>query len=448
LAERWSVSDDGKVYSFTLRDGVTFHDGSSMTAADVKASYDRIMHPPAGVVSARMHHFADVASVETPDDHTVVFKLNQANAAMPTFFASPWNCIYSAAKLAEDPTFPVRNVLGTGPFRFGEHVAGSEWVGERYDGYFLEGRPYVDKIHIVNMKGSAAVNALSAQQIDFSLPGLSAPDIVRIKDARPNNPIQTIAPVTVSVMFAATLNAERPPFNDIRVRQALNLAIDREGGAEALQMVLTASSYGGFLREGSPYARSTEDLRGLPGFGTDMEARREKAKALLAEAGVPDLKLTFVNRPPYAALGVFLIDQWRRIGVAADQTTPNNEAFFAAQRSGDFDATLDAIAEFSEDPALWFARLRSYKDNPRNLARVNDPAFDDLYEKQLRASDESARRAIVGDIEAHLLDEAYMLPLFWSRRFIAVDENVHGLGVATAPNNYVGLDFANVWLSR
>jgi ABC-type transport system substrate-binding protein len=79
---------------------------------------------------------------------------------------------------------------------------------------------------------------------------------------------------------------------------------------------------------------------------------------------------------------------------------------------------------------------------------VNDPAFDDLYEKQLRASDESARRAIVGDIEAHLLDEAYMLPLFWSRRFIAVDENVHGLGVATAPNNYVGLDFANVWLSR
>ena len=91
----------------------------------MRATYDRLRNPPDGVVSIRQASYADIESIETPDDHTVIFKLSAPNAAMLSNFASPWDCIYSAEKLAEDPNFPRQNILGTGPFVFEEHAAGS-----------------------------------------------------------------------------------------------------------------------------------------------------------------------------------------------------------------------------------------------------------------------------------------------------------------------------------
>src|SRR5206468_9316116 len=98
--------------------------------------------------------YADIASIETPDPLTVVVKLKAVNAAMLTSFASPWDCIYSAAKLAQDPKFPERNIMGTGPFRFVEHVAGSHYVGARFDAYHDTGKPYVDGFRAVVMTGA------------------------------------------------------------------------------------------------------------------------------------------------------------------------------------------------------------------------------------------------------------------------------------------------------
>src|SRR5215813_10668599 len=105
LAESWSASPDRLTYTFTLRPNVLFHDGSKLTSADVKASYERIAHPPAGVVSARKVDYAAIGSIDTPDPRTVVFHLQWPEAAMLANFASPWNCIYSAAKLAADRNF-------------------------------------------------------------------------------------------------------------------------------------------------------------------------------------------------------------------------------------------------------------------------------------------------------------------------------------------------------
>src|SRR6516225_10123142 len=113
LAESWSVSSDRLTYTFKLRPNVFFHDGSRLTSADVKASYERIAHPPPGVVSARKVDYTAISSIDTPDPLTVVFHLQWPEAAMLANFASPWNCIYSAAKLAQDPEFPKTHVLGT-----------------------------------------------------------------------------------------------------------------------------------------------------------------------------------------------------------------------------------------------------------------------------------------------------------------------------------------------
>ena len=106
LAESWSVSTDKRTYTFKLRQNVLFHDGSRLTSADIKASYDRIIHPPQGVLSVRQADYGAVTGIDTPDPATVVFHLQWPDAAMLANFASPWNCIYSAAKLKEDPLFP------------------------------------------------------------------------------------------------------------------------------------------------------------------------------------------------------------------------------------------------------------------------------------------------------------------------------------------------------
>src|SRR4051812_40683354 len=144
LAESWSVSPDRLTYSFKLRPNVLFHDGSKLSSADVKASYERIVHPPLSVDSARQVDYAAISRIDMPDPQTVVFHLKWPEAAMLPNFASPWNCIYSAAKLAADPNFPKTNILGTGPFAFVEHIKGKYWSGRRWEKYFRPGRPYLD----------------------------------------------------------------------------------------------------------------------------------------------------------------------------------------------------------------------------------------------------------------------------------------------------------------
>ena len=137
LAENWNVSADRLTYTFKLRPNVLFHDGSRLTSADVKASYDRIIHPSQGVLSVRQADYAAITRIDTPDPATVVFHLQWPDAAMLANFASPWNCIYNAAKLKEDPLFPKTHILGSGPFVFVEHVKGDHWTGKRWDKYFL-----------------------------------------------------------------------------------------------------------------------------------------------------------------------------------------------------------------------------------------------------------------------------------------------------------------------
>ncbi|HYH21388.1 MAG TPA: ABC transporter substrate-binding protein [Azospirillum sp.] len=447
VAESWSASEDGKTYRFTIRSGVTFHDGSPLTSADVKATYERLRKPPEGIVSLRTNHFRDIEGIDTPDDRTVVFRLAQPNASMPAVFAGPFNCIYSAKKLAEDPRFPARNILGTGPFRFVKHEAGAEWQAVRFENYFDKRRPHLDGLRILNMAPPAAVNALSAGQIQAAFPGQSQAEITRISAAR-GDKVKVYDPVTTQVMFLATVNAAKPPFNDVRVRQALSLAIDRRGGSQALSKMMTASAFGTFIHEGSPFARTPDEVRTLFGFRPDMAANRAEAKRLLAEAGVPNLKLVFLNRPQYAGLGVFLIDQWRQIGVAATQELPENQRFFETQRAGAYDVSLDALAEYTDDPTMQLARLISRSKNPSNVSRADDPAFDELFEKQMHTIDPAERKALVQRLEEHLLTQSISMPLFWSKRYIVMSAEVRGATTPVVASNYVGLDQSTVWLAH
>lgn len=444
LAESWTASPDGLVYTFRLREGVRFHDGTILAAADVKASFERIMNPPQGLVSPRRPQFADVTAIETPDPRTVVFRLARANAAMPVYFAGPLNCIYSARRLAENPLFPQRNVMGTGPFRFVEHAAGSEWRGERFDGHFRPGQPYLDGFRAISIAGPALVNALAGRQIMADFRGLSPAERDRVTATRGDS--VRVAEADSPGMLMLTFNAERGPTADARVRRALSIAIDRRAGAEPMGRLTFFSGIGAFQRPGSEFARQPAELARQPGFGTDMAAARAEARRLLAEAGHANLQLTLTSRPLYTALGVFLIDQWRQVGVTVRQDPAENQPYFAARANGNFEVIVDAIQDYADEPSLQFLPFLSLARNPANVARARDPQLDRLFDLQAFELDRSRRTGYVRELETHLLTEAYTVPLYWAKRIVVTDASIRGYGMT--PSAFVGQDLGTVWLAR
>ena len=144
VASEWKISPDGLTYTFKIHPGIKFHDGSTMTATDVKATYDKIVFPPDAVRSIRKFHYSAIASIEAPDSNTVVFKLKFPSASLLSNLASPWNVIYPKKYLDKDPNYFKNNVVGSGPFKFKSYTRGSTFEGERNPDYFVKDRPYLN----------------------------------------------------------------------------------------------------------------------------------------------------------------------------------------------------------------------------------------------------------------------------------------------------------------
>jgi len=446
LAESWSVSPDNLTYSFKLHAGATFHDGSTLSSADVKASYQRLMDPPTGVVSARKANFEDIAAVETPDPLTVVFKLKTINAAMLSNFASPWGCIYSAAKLAQDPKFPEKTILGSGPFRFVEHVAGSHFTGARFENYYDKGKPYLDGFRAVIMTGATVINSIQSGQVLAEFRGQSPPERDRLVAALGDKITVQTAPWTC--LQIVVFNTEKKPFDDPRVRRALTLAVDRWAGAAALTKTTILGPVGGLLRPGYEFAVKPEDLEKLPGFSRDIAASRAEARRLLKEAGQEKLKFTFNNRTipmPYAPLGIFLVDQWRQIGVTVDQRMLETQAWLGGFASGNYEAGLDFTCDYTDDPNVILLKYLSADRSPVNYERYQDRTLDDLYERQKRATDPAARYQLLRQFESRVLTESYAVPTIWWQRIVAHWSKLKGWPIT--PNHY-NQDLSEVWLDQ
>ena len=449
LAESWSAAKDGLTYSFKLKKGVKFHDGSTLTSEDIKATYDRIRKPPPGVKSLREETYADISAIETPDPLTIVFKLKKQNASMLSNFASPWDCVYSAAKLKQDQRWPERNVMGTGPFTFVEHVAGSHWSGRRFEGYFEKGKPHLNGFLALFIAGAPMVNALSAGEIMAEFRGHSPADRDRIVKALGDKAVVQESPWVCSLVV--TFNTKKKPFDDQRVRKALSLAIDRWGGAQALQKVALVRHVGGLLRPGYELATPEAELIKMPGFAKDVNASRAEAKKLLAEAGQSNLTFTLTNRNvamPYTPVGVFLIDQWRQIGLTVRHEQLETKLYLAAQQkeNATFDAALDFNCDYMDEPNLQLQKFLSHDKSAINYAGQTDRVLDDLYDKQSGELDKKKRIALLRDFEKRALDQSYTSPTIWWHRIIVLNKRLKGWHIT--PSHYVGQDLADVWLQQ
>jgi peptide/nickel transport system substrate-binding protein len=448
LAQSWTVSADGLTYTFKLKPNIKFHDGTPLTSADVKATYERISNPAPGVRSIRKAAYSDIGSIETPDAQTVVFKLKARNASMLTNFASPWDCIYSAAKIKADPKWPEKNVLGTGPFKFVEHAAGSHWVGERFADYFVKDRPYLDGYRAIFITNTAArVNALQAGEVLAEFRGHSPADRDKLKAALGDKIVIQESPWICSLVV--TFNTQKKPFDDARVRRALSLAIDHWQGAEALSRIALVRSVGGILRPGYELAATESELVKFPGYGKDVSAARAEARRLLAEAGVKDLKFKFLNRNipmPYTPVGVFLIDHWRQIGVQVEHDQPETKAYIANLRGGNYEVGLDFNCDAVDDPNLQLAKYISASKSSINYGRYEDPKLDDLYNRQKGELDQKKRYALLREFEQHALTQAYSIPVIWWHRIIVTWKQMKGWYMS--PSHYLNQDLQDVWLDQ
>jgi peptide/nickel transport system substrate-binding protein len=268
LAERWEVSDDALSWTFHLRRGVTFHNGDKLTSKDVKATLDRIIDK--ATASPKAKEFAAITAIEIPDDTTVVIKLKEARSPLLASLASGWGAILPGRLIEGGHDFASQPV-GTGPFKLQEWVRDSRIALVKNANYWMKGHPKLDQVilHIIPER-AVQVQGMIAGQIDISyivdkddLPILQASPDVRIEES------------LTALILVMSMNCSHPVLKDVRVRQAINHAIDK-------QKVLDVAYGGGkpigtFMDYGNAYYRDFADL-----YPYDPE----KAKKLLAEAGV------------------------------------------------------------------------------------------------------------------------------------------------------------------
>jgi peptide/nickel transport system substrate-binding protein len=447
-AREWTIAPDGLTYTFKIHRGIRFHDGSVMTAADVKATYDKIVSPPAGVRSIRMNAYTAIRSVEAPDDETVVFRLKFSSASLLNNLASPWNVIFPKRYLDQDPNYFKTHVVGSGPFKLKHYARGATFEGERNPDYFVKDRPYLDGYKFfISPETSVRAAALRSGRAYIEFRNMPNAEVEAIRRQLGDKVVVQETPMTA--WWGVALNNTVKPFDDVRVRKALTLGLDRYTMSRVLHPLTGLKGVGGLMRPGTEWAMPEAELMKLPGFGKDVERNRTEAKRLLAEAGYPNgFKIELKNRNvklPYQDFAVFVIQEWRKIGIETDHRPLETASWFADGRdTGSFEAIVAPGAEFMDDPDQFLGRYIS--GSPQNWGRFSNPAIDDLFSRQARSLDPAERKTLINRIEKIVLENAYYLPgLWWSRNV------VHWAKVknyVAPPNHYSNQKLQDVWLAE
>jgi peptide/nickel transport system substrate-binding protein len=447
-ASEWKISPDALTYTFKLRPGIRFHDGSPLTAVDVKATYDKLIWPPDGVRSVRKNAYAAVTSVEAPDPSTVVFKLKHPSASMLENLASPWNVLYPKKYLDKDPNYFKSNVVGSGPFKFKAYTRGATFEGERNPDYFVKDRPYLNGYKFfISTETSVRAAAVRSGRAYIEFRDLPEAEVEAIKKQLGDK--VTVQHTPMTGQFGIAMNTTMKPFNDIRVRKALTLALDRYTAGRVLAPLTSLKDVGALMRPRTEWALPEPELQQLPGFGKDMEKNRAEARRLLAEAGYPNgFKTVLKNRNvrlPYQDFAVFAIQEWRKVGIEADHRPLETAAWFADGRdTGNFELIILPTVEASDDPDVFLRRYTT--GDPQNWGRFSDPAIDDLFSRQTRSLDVAERKKTIQQLQKRVLESAYYMPgLWWSRNV------VHWTKVknyVAPPNHYANQKLQDVWLSE
>ncbi len=442
-------TDGGRTWTFKIRDGIKFTDGTSLTADDVAASWNEIIFPPKGVLSVRQSNFVMVNSVKAPDPSTVVFSLKFATDAFLPALADPYAWIYEKKIIDKDPHWYEKNIMGSGPFKFVDYQVGQSIKGERNPDYFRKGMPYLDGFTgVFAPKQAVEIAAIRSGRADIEFRGFPPSAVDELKKALGDKLAIQTSDWNCGGMV--TPNHKRKPFDDVRVRRALTLAIDRWGSAPELSKIALVHTVGGVTFPGSPLAPSKEELQQIAGYWPDIEKSRAEARRLLKEAGAEGLSFELLNRnndQPYKYYGIWVVDQWSKIGLHVTQKVVPVGPWFEAQRSGNFDVTVEGNCQNVVNPLADVGKYLPHSVSNSNYGNFEDAKEVEMYNRQLRELDKTKQKADLLEFSKYVLDEqAHEIFLLWWQRVVPYRSYVKGWKIG--PSHYVNQDLATIWLDK
>ena len=452
-------TNDGKTYTFAIRKDVKFHDGTPLTAHDIKATYDKIVFPPEGIISHRKPQYRMVESVEAPDDYTVVFNLKFPTGAFIPALASPFNFVFAKKDLeredpeGQDPLYGMKwhqtNINGTGAFKFVQHQPGAFVEGARYDDYHHEGKPYLDGFKaIAAPKTAVRINAIRGDQAAIEFRGFAPKQRDDLVAALGDQ--ITVQESNWNCQLLISINHKKPPFDDVRVRQALMHAVDRWSASESLSKIAIVRAVGGIVFPSHELAIDRETLETYVGYWPDIEAARDEARRLLAEAGAENLTFDLHNRTvdmPYRILGTWLIGEWKKIGVDVTQAGVATSEWYAKHRAGDHQLGIDANCQSVINPVADVGQYTSRSINPANYSHYEDPVLDDMHDRLMRSADPAEQAEIMRAYEKRVLNDEvrYGMTLWWNK---INPHRSYVKGWKIAPSHYLNQHLDQVWIDR
>jgi peptide/nickel transport system substrate-binding protein len=449
LAEKWSWQDNYRNLVFFLRRNVKWHDGRSFTAADVKYTFDAVREAPdaAGKLrtSPRKDWYANVEVIETPEPHTVIFRLKRPQPSLLLMLASG----YSPVLPAHVPVAELRQrCVGTGPFRQKEYLRSQLLELERNPSYFVPDRPYLDGIRytIIRERGTRLA-ALQAGRLDAFLPLEMTKAMADA--AKASAPSLVITEVGQNGSDNVVLNHKRPPFDNPAVRRAVNLAMDRNAYVRGVRQNGAVTGAALMPKPLGFWGLPEPDLRVLPGYRDPAQDKAE-AKRLLAAAGYgpgTPLRVELVTRTLsiYLDLASFVVDQLRLIGVEATLKQLDTAAWFPALSRRDFQIGANLTAGGFDDPDAYL--FENYKcGSPRNYTDYCSEEMDRLIDLQSQELDRAKRYKLVADIQRKLEAEVARPMLGWRKEYFARWPHVKNLVPHNALYNYGRMQ--EVWLDK
>jgi peptide/nickel transport system substrate-binding protein len=439
LAHSWEITPDGKTYTFYLRKGVLFHDGVEMTSADIKATFDRIAKPPAGVMIPRSILFATVSEIVEPDKYTVQFKLSEPRP--PNFImsaiASGWNVIFSK-KTLEENNYNLRKVEvipGTGPYKSKRRVENEVWVMEANKAYWNKGLPYLDGIEFYHALpfSTELGSAILSNRVDYA----RIVDPVTTRKAATMPGLST-ATFNQSVIHGTWVNTKHSPLDDPRVRRAMHLALDRPVLIDVVKDV-TPMQVGGFIYPFSDFATPKAELAKREGYQEDNTAAVKEARALMAAAGHAD----GIKGLDYLVRDVASFKLWAQaiqamlkesINVECNLRTVVESVWFDDIASGHYDMAIGAVVSTLLDPSDYFNAW--YKGGgPQNYSSWKNAEFDARQPEIDREVDAAKRLALVRQDEMLMEQNPPVLPVAWER----INDIYYNYVKGHNPKDYFGI---------
>ena len=441
LAERWEQPDD-RTYVFTIRQGVTFHNGREMTADDVAFSLDRVLTSPDSWWNVKMGYTlpeepaaatAEALGTPTPlnigvtveatGPYEVTATLSEPYAPFLQSLTATTTSIVPGEEVRSGALDLSREMVGTGPFKVGEHIEDPRWILTKHDGYWQEGQPLVDEVvWMVITDEAARVASLRTGELQVAM--FDNPAMLDVLAGDPN--VETIDQPTTNY-YILFVNATQPGLEDERVRQAISVGMDRE-------QIKQTALFGRALATG-PIAASFGDLATplaeLPFHTRDVE----QAKALLADAGHEGgLRLPIIVTPGLPAtvtMAEVLKAQLAEVGIELEILQRDFATFINEYAvEGTSHLAISWWAGYS-DPYLILVEVGTDVFGP--LIGQNDPRIDTLIEESARETDPEARRAKLRDLEAAIATQASFQPMVTRNNFVGYrTDQIGGLAVTNS----------------